>query len=140
MTLACAAHHIDDFVFIEYQRNGPAKVAFAKSICASCNQRTQCLDDELAAMRAGVDTVGVMGGTTAAERRSLLGIINRGPVPLAALDVEAQDASIDHGTTSGYRQHQHLKIPACARCRSAHAYEAKTKRPSRAGLRRKVAA
>lgn len=44
----------------------------ARAVCAGCPVRTECLDAELATMRAGESSVGIFGGTDAQERWQLL--------------------------------------------------------------------
>lgn len=40
--------------------------------CNQCPRRQPCLDDELAVMRRGAVTVGVVGATTPQQRREML--------------------------------------------------------------------
>ncbi len=97
----------------------------AKAICAGCHVRDACLQWALDTRQR----FGVWGGTTATERRSLLGDPPELDKDRTDLD-EAEDDVDDpiagrHGTYAGYRAHAKHDIPQCERCKAAHADRAR---------------
>ncbi len=137
MTAACIPYGADYFVPRERgsTSNGTralaARVDHCKTICAGCDMRTECLEDELEVMRGGVASVGVFGGTTVEERRVILGGTRSHPL----LPRGAKRQPIKHGSENGYRQHRTHGIVPCPECLVAHN---ETTRQAKARARLKV--
>jgi len=70
----CATHPDATVEFFPEGTGTAAAEARAVEFCRSCPVLDQCLDNELLAMRTTglMGTAGVVGGTTADERRALL--------------------------------------------------------------------
>jgi WhiB family redox-sensing transcriptional regulator len=100
----CAAHPDPDLWFSET----PAAIAAATAVCSVCPSRAECLTS---ALTCG-DAVGVWGGTTPAQRRTLA--VERG-LPRPSIHGAAQ-----HGTR-GMRCAAGPGGRRCDRCRAAHA-------------------
>jgi len=97
--------------------------AEALTICAGCSTRTACLDAELAMMRAGYVTAGVVGGTTPGQRRALLThaeLSRRPPYELEPC-----------GTLAGYARHHRDGEEPCASCKREHARAAADRKRAR---------
>ncbi len=81
--------------------------AYARSICAGCPVKAECLADAIAAQRQGRATQGMWGGLDEVERRALLRSTKRRKDP-------------NHGADSGHRQHLRLGEKPCGPCTEAH--------------------
>ena len=76
----------------------------AKTVCADCPVRQECLDYSLS---QEYPMYGVWGGTSERERTRML----RNPPP----------RPINCGTSGGYQAHLRRGEPSCSACRRAHA-------------------
>ncbi len=80
---------------------------YARSICAGCPVKAECLDEALGDQPQGRSVEGMWGGLDEAERWAL----RRRTKP-------ARKAPA-HGTTKGYKQHGRLGEKACDACTEA---------------------
>ena len=86
------------------ERGDRASVDAAKSVCAQCAVREECLQFAIDTDQ----TLGIWGGVT----RNELQAARRG---------RPRTVSIEHGTDRGYHAHRRVGEEPCGHCRVAHA-------------------
>ena len=99
--------NVESELFFSEDRAG---IRAAKSICAVCPVREECL--RYALERPDLD--GIWGGTTTSERRQLRRRARSNRKPGLACGEKV-------GSERGFRAHHRVGEPACPRCRDAHA-------------------
>lgn len=102
--------------FPSFERGGGwrANLAAARTVCAACPVKSECLASAL----ADPMTAGIWAGTTESERR-------RSPA-IRARRVPMTEPRC--GTPSGYRRHRYRQETPCQACRDAHAIAARVNR------------
>ncbi len=100
--------------------NNEAGIAYARSVCAPCPVRRECLID---AIRTGDNEHGIRAGLKPCERRAVVKELARREQAVQAVagSAASQRGPAECGTNSGYRKHTRDKTPICDPCRRAHA-------------------
>jgi hypothetical protein len=93
------------------ERGDGAAVDAAKAVCGTCPVAADCLDEAIN-LPDGWGEIGIWGGTSGRQRRSLL----RNDPQLR----KERPVVIDHGTEAGYEKERRHGLPICDRCRWAH--------------------